>query len=57
MKQLPLLFAFLYMGCVSSQRSNDFGPEAYAATITAEELKSHLYIYAGDDFMGREAGT
>ena len=57
MKQLSLLFVFLYMGCVSSQRIVDFGSETYAATITAEELKSHLYIYAGDDFMGREAGT
>ena len=57
MKQLILLFAFLYVGCVASQKTIESGPEAYAATITAEELKAHLYIYASDDFMGREAGT
>ena len=27
----------------------------YAETITQEELKTHLYTYASDDFMGREA--
>jgi hypothetical protein len=29
----------------------------YAETITQEELKTHLYTYASDNFMGREAGT
>ena len=29
----------------------------YAASITEEELKTHLYTYASDEFMGREAGT
>lgn len=29
----------------------------YAATITAGDLKEHLYIYASDDFEGRETGT
>ena len=57
MKHLPILFAFLFMACVSSQKNVEFDPETYAATITAEELKEHLYTYAGDDFMGREAGT
>ena len=57
MKPLPILFAFLFMACVSSQKNVEFDPETYAATITAEELKEHLYTYAGDDFMGREAGT
>jgi hypothetical protein len=42
MKHLPILFAFLCMACVSSQKSIDFDPETYAATITAEELKAHL---------------
>ena len=30
--------------------------ETYAETITAEELKEALYIYASDEFEGREAG-
>jgi len=29
----------------------------YANTITAEEMKLHLTIIAGDDFQGRETGT
>ena len=57
MKQLPILFTFLCMACASSQKNIDFSPEAYASTITAEELKANLYEYASDDFMGREAGT
>jgi hypothetical protein len=57
MKHLPILFTFLCMACVSSQKNIAFDPETYAASITAEELKAHLYTYAGDDFMGREAGT
>lgn len=31
--------------------------EDYAATITAKELKEHLYVYASDYFQGRETGT
>ena len=31
-------------------------PSVYAQTITEEELKEHLYIYASDDFEGRETG-
>jgi hypothetical protein len=30
--------------------------ETYAATITAEDLKKHLYIYASDEFEGRKTG-
>lgn len=29
----------------------------YAGTITAEDLKKHLYTYASDEFEGRETGT
>ncbi|MEC7658703.1 MAG: hypothetical protein VYB41_01310, partial [Bacteroidota bacterium] len=29
----------------------------YAESITKTELKTHLYTYASDEFMGREAGT
>ena len=29
----------------------------YAESITELELKTHLYTYASDEFMGREAGT
>ena len=29
----------------------------YAESITETELKTHLFTYASDEFMGREAGT
>ena len=28
----------------------------YASSITQEELKEHLYIYASDEFEGRDTG-
>jgi Zn-dependent M28 family amino/carboxypeptidase len=31
-------------------------PGEFASTITSEELKEHLYIFASDSFMGRETG-
>jgi hypothetical protein len=31
-------------------------PILYASSITEEELKEHLYIYASDDYEGRETG-
>jgi hypothetical protein len=31
-------------------------PTVYASTITASELKERLYIYASDEFEGRETG-
>ncbi|WP_290700009.1 M28 family peptidase [Lacinutrix sp.] len=31
-------------------------PIKYAETITAEDLKTSLYVYAGDKFQGRETG-
>lgn len=34
-----------------------FAQKEYGNSITKEELKSHLYIYASDEFEGREAGT
>lgn len=32
-------------------------PDAYAKTITASDLKKHLYIVAGAEMEGRETGT
>ena len=62
---------FLFTGChiirqnapVTSQNnangnSSTFSnPFPYANTITSNELKTHLYIYASDAFEGRETGT
>lgn len=61
-----LLFAFgILFSCNTSQKTVSDVPETtdiladptvYAKTITEEELKEHLYIYASDEFEGRETG-
>ena len=33
------------------------GAEKFAKLITSETLKEHLYIYASDEFEGRETGS
>ena len=48
---LLLLFFYQTTTLLAQKRTE------YASTITASELKSMLYQYASDDFMGRETGT
>ena len=57
MKQLIILIGAFLMSCAATQKTVEFTPTTFANTITAEELKEHLYIYASDAFMGRETGT
>ncbi len=66
MKKILLLVAGLVFSCNSAQKTVDkqsepsnvsADPVAYAETITQDELKEHLYIYASDEFEGRETGT
>lgn len=57
--------AILLVGCNSSQptvqenstATKPVDPVMYANTITEQELKTHLYTYASDEFEGRETGT
>ncbi|WP_222983996.1 M28 family peptidase [Flagellimonas meishanensis] len=64
MKHTALLVLGLAISCNTSQKTvsetaqtqKPTNPVAYAQTITEEELKEHLYIYASDDFEGRETG-
>ncbi|WP_420322383.1 M28 family peptidase [Flagellimonas sp.] len=65
MKKLLLLVAGLVFSCNSAQKTVDkpselpsvpVSPVIYAETITQDELKEHLYIYASDEFEGRETG-
>ncbi|MEM9679858.1 MAG: M28 family peptidase [Bacteroidota bacterium] len=63
MKKLFLLFAlgFILINCGGSQKGISkakapANPVDYATTITADELKEMLYIYASDEFEGRETG-
>ena len=62
MKQLLLsgaIVALLLTGCSSAKTAQKSKADAgtYLSTITAEELKTHLYIVAGDDMEGRDTGT
>ncbi len=67
MKKLILCVVGLSMACNSSQKTVTepvvestkviaVSPETYAATVTEDDLKKHLYTYASDDFEGRETG-
>ncbi|WP_394972281.1 M28 family peptidase [uncultured Croceitalea sp.] len=66
MKKVFLITLGLITACNSSQKAvstatsenstKEADPVTYAETITENELKEHLYIYASDEFEGRETG-
>jgi len=65
MKKALFLLVATAISCNSSQKTvKESTPETseiaseitYAETITESELKDHLYIYASDEFEGRETG-
>ncbi len=66
MKNILLFVSLIMASCNSSQKTistkenavtvQQADPVAYAATITEDELKEHLYTYASDEFEGRETG-
>lgn len=49
------IFIFCSFTTLQSQ-TKTVDPTVYASTITASELKERLYIYASDEFEGRETG-
>lgn len=52
------LWASLTVSCNSTKLTDSTDAKArYAATITAEKLKEHLYIYASDEMEGRMTGS
>ena len=51
--KIPFLLLLLISNLNISQSQNQ---KTYASSITAEELKEKLYIYASDEFEGRETG-
>ena len=55
MKKL-LLILFTFIGYFSSAQKT-VNPQPYANTITAADLKKHLYIVAGKEMQGRETAT
>ena len=65
MKKIALLVSLLAFACNSSQKTvadktSDSkaiaDPTPFAVSITEAELKEHLFIYASDEFEGRETG-
>jgi hypothetical protein len=65
MKQLSWLCLGLLWACNPSQKTISEAtkpltphadPKVWAQTITEAELKTHLYVYASDEFEGRETG-
>ena len=55
--------AFIALSCGTSQKnasktttSVSVDPTVYASSITSAELKDMLYVYASDEFEGRETG-
>jgi hypothetical protein len=61
-KILYVASALAFVACGSGKnvsKGNDANVDQaakYAATITSKELSDHLYIYASDEFEGRETG-
>ena len=57
-KVLFLALAVSIVGCKAQQPKSIESADVmeYANTITVDELKEHLYTFAGDEFMGRETG-
>jgi hypothetical protein len=55
MRKFLLFLSLLGAGAAQAQKISD--PRPFAKTITAEDLKKHLYIIASADFEGRETAT
>jgi len=59
-KIIPLLLIFSLTSCFSLKKTTSEdgrNPTKYINTITANELKNHLYIIANDSMEGRETGS
>lgn len=65
MKKILFVAIGLSLACNSSQKTISqqiepvatiVDPQVYAQTITEAELKEHLYVYASDEFEGRDTG-
>lgn len=56
-KILFLALPAVLLSCSAQNgKIEDADPMEYANTITAEDLKEHLYTFASDEFEGRETG-
>ena len=56
-KFLILFFSVSTISCTSQKSSIVVSPTKYLNTITATDLKTHLYIVASDEMEGRQTGS
>ena len=56
MKKTLLLLSVMFIAFSCNKEATKEDVVAYGSTITEEELKEHLYIYASDEFAGRDTG-
>src|SRR5215213_9117947 len=52
-----ILLIVLTLSTINAFAQKSAQPTAYAKTITADDLKKHLYIVAGAEMEGRETAT
>src|SRR5215213_6567900 len=52
-----ILLIVLTLSTINAFAQKSAQPGAYAKTITADDLKKHLYIVAGAEMEGRETAT
>ena len=59
MKKITLLslLSFAILSCASQKKNSTVEVSKYINSITAEELKKHLYVVASDEMEGRETGS
>ena len=56
MKKTLLLLGSILVAASCQTEPTQEDIVAYGSSITENELKEHLYIYASDEFEGRETG-
>ncbi len=57
MKGFVLLFSFIFfVACKAQKDISEVNPEKYAKTIKAQTLRDKLFVFASDEFEGRETG-
>ena len=57
MKKFIIAFVAIVLAGCSGNKPGAANAEKYMNSITANELKTHLYIVAGDEMQGRETGS
>lgn len=57
MKIAAIALSLAFIGCYGQKKQADKQARKYMNTITADDLKKHLYIVASDEMQGRETGS